>query len=145
MPAKSTVLLWLTKPEYSAFLDQYTRAREVQADSLVDEIPDIADDGSNDWMERRDAEGGNVGWRENGEAIGRSRLRIDARKWLAGQMKPKVYGERKSVELTGKDGGPIQTEQVANDADAFRRRLLSGAIAGTAASGTGEADTGSAG
>jgi phage terminase small subunit len=37
------------------------------------------------------------------------------------------------VEHTGKDGAAIQIEQVQADADAFRRRLLSGAPAGTAA------------
>ena len=43
---------------------------------------------------------------------------------------------RDKVEHTGKDGGPIQTEQVERDADAFARRLLSGAAAGTATGGT---------
>lgn len=74
------------------------RAREAQADAIFDEILDIADDGSNDWMERHDAEGGSIGWKENGEAIGRSRLRIDARKWMAGKLRPKVYGEKLGVE-----------------------------------------------
>lgn len=51
----------------------------------------------------------------------------------------KLYGLlRDKVEHTGKDGGPIQTEQVESDADAFRRRLLSGAPAGTAGSGAQE-------
>ena len=51
----------------------------------------------------------------------------------------KLYGHlRDKVEHTGKDGGPIQTEQVESDADAFRRRLLSGAPAGTAGSGAQE-------
>jgi len=27
------------------------------------------------------------------EAVARSRLRIDARKWMAGKMRPKAYGE----------------------------------------------------
>lgn len=40
------------------------------------------------------------------------------------------------VELAGKDGGPIQTEQVTADANAFRSRLLSSASTGAAASGT---------
>ena len=43
------------------------------------------------------------------------------------------------IEHTGKDGGAIQIEQVTADAHAFTRRLLSGAVAGAAASGTGEA------
>tara|TARA_Y100001963_G_scaffold63556_1_gene88545 strand:+ start:1572 stop:1994 length:423 start_codon:yes stop_codon:yes gene_type:complete len=48
------------------------------------------------------------------------------------------WKETSVQEHTGKDGGPIQTEQVESDADAFRRRLLSGAPAGTAGSGAQE-------
>lgn len=92
MPNKASVFRWLAVN--TSFSDQYARARETQADALVDEILDIADDGSNDWMERHDSEGGNIGWRENGEALRRSQLRIDARKWLAGKMRPKKYSEK---------------------------------------------------
>lgn len=42
------------------------------------------------------------------------------------------------TELTGKDGGPIQTQQMNEDAHAFRSRLLSGIASGTAGSGTGQ-------
>lgn len=92
LPSKSTVCKWLGKqPD---FADQYARAREAQADTLVDEMLDIADDARNDWMERRDDEGGNLGWKENGEAMRRSQLRIDARKWIAGKMRPKKYGDK---------------------------------------------------
>lgn len=100
MPAKSTVMGWLARNEHAGFVDQYTRAREMQADALFDEVLDIADDGSNDWMERHDEEGGNLGWKENGEALNRSRIRIDARKWMAGKLRPKVYGDRQIVDNT---------------------------------------------
>lgn len=107
MPSRQTVFAWLrTRPE---FLDQYRRAKEEAADAMADDIMDIADDGTNDWMEQRSKEGTVIGWRENGEAIGRSRLRVDARKWIASKLKPKVFGDRVQTELTGADGGPIQT------------------------------------
>lgn len=99
MPGKSTVFRWLGAEE--AFRDQYARAREAQADALFDDIIDIADDGSNDWMERHDSEGGNIGWRENGEALNRSKIRIDARKWMAGKLRPKVYGDKQQIEHSG--------------------------------------------
>lgn len=51
MPAKSTVFDWLADHDREAFRTKYAYAREAQADSLVDEMTDIADDGSNDWME----------------------------------------------------------------------------------------------
>lgn len=105
MPNASTVFDWLAKHE--KFAEQYARAREAQADALADEITDIADDASNDWMERNQPD--NPGWQFNGEAARRSQIRIDARKWVASKLKPKKYGDKLSAELSGKDGGPIET------------------------------------
>ena len=99
MPASSTVFKWLS--ENAAFSEQYARAREAQADAVFDEILTIADDGRNDWMERKNADGENIGWMENGEALRRSQLRIDARKWMAGKLRPKKYGDKVDVEHTG--------------------------------------------
>lgn len=103
MPSTSTVCKWLGKN--TEFAEQYARAREAQADTLFDEILDIADDASNDWMERNGEE--NEGWQLNGEHIQRSRLRIDARKWMAGKLKGK-YSEKTVHEHGGIDGAPIQ-------------------------------------
>ena len=33
------------------------------------------------------------------ESVNRARLRIDTRKWLAGKLKPKAYGERQTVDV----------------------------------------------
>jgi hypothetical protein len=96
MPAKSTVFKWLA--EKPAFSDQYARAREAQADALFDDILSIADDGRNDWMERKNKDDQNLGWVENGEALRRSALRVDARKWMAGKLKPKKYGDKLELE-----------------------------------------------
>ena len=98
MPGKSTVFRWLSANE--AFQDHYARARELQAETLFDDVLEIADDARNDWMERRGEE--DVGWAVNGENIQRSKLRIDARKWMAGKLQPKKYGERVEHELSGK-------------------------------------------
>lgn len=87
MPSKASVYLWLTKhPEFS---DMYVRAREDQADTLADEIIEIADDATRDTIVDDD---GNETC--NSEWINRSRLRVDARKWIAAKLKPKKYGER---------------------------------------------------
>jgi hypothetical protein len=101
MPNKSTVFRWLAANE--AFRDQYARARETQADAIFDEILSIADDGHNDWMLRKF--GDDERYVENGEAIRRSVLRIDARKWMAGKLQPKKYGDK--VMHAGADGGPL--------------------------------------
>jgi hypothetical protein len=76
--------------------------------ALAEETLDIADDGRNDWMERNDPK--NQGYEFNGEHVQRSRLRVDARKWFAAKVAPKKYGEKVQQELSGPDGGPIQTK-----------------------------------
>lgn len=107
-PAASTVFLWLA--DDSTFSEQYARAREAQADALFDEILDIADDGRNDWMERKNKDDQNIGWVENGEALRRSALRVDARKWMAGKLKPKKYGDKLELE----HGGRVELVPVIN-------------------------------
>lgn len=99
MPSASTVCRWLAKHE--AFREQYTLAREAQADTLTDEMLDIADDGTNDWMEKKNSEGEVTGVEYNGEAVQRSRLRIDTRKWYASKLAPKKYGEKLDIDHSG--------------------------------------------
>lgn len=104
MPSVRTVLHWLRDKE--DFLRQYTRAKEEQADLLVEEMIDISDDGSNDLMTiTKGYESYEV---ENKEVVNRSKLRVETRKWIASKLKPKKYGDKVQNELTGKDGGPIQ-------------------------------------
>ena len=86
MPDQRTVMRWLSDGRYDAFRQQYARAREMQADTIFDEILDIADDGSNDFMGEDE--------KYNGDAVQRSKLRVDARKWMAGKLAPKKYGEK---------------------------------------------------
>lgn len=101
MPNRTTFFRWLEGSE--ALSNQYARAKEEQADAIFDEILQIADDARNDWMERNGQD--DDGWRANGEHIQRSRLRIDARKWMAGKLRPKKYGEK--VEAEVKHSGQI--------------------------------------
>jgi hypothetical protein len=92
MPAMSTLFKWLR--EHKEFSQQYEKAKEESADALVEEILDIADNGTNDWMESYAKEGEDVAYKINGEHIQRSRLRVDTRKWAASKLKPKKYGDR---------------------------------------------------
>ena len=96
MPAASTIFKWLNAlPD---FAEQYAHAREAQADTLADEIIDIADDGTNDYMADKEEEDG---VRYNGDAVQRSKLRVDARKWVAAKLRPKKYGDKREVEHKG--------------------------------------------
>lgn len=90
MPAKITVNEW--RYRYADFAAQYAQAKLVQADLLAEEMLDIADDGTNDWMESFGEEG-EIGYKLNGEHVNRSRLRIDTRKFLASKLLPKQYGQ----------------------------------------------------
>lgn len=99
MPSQSMVFRWLADERYASFRERYARAREAQADAIFDEMLDIADDGSNDWMERR-REDGSVDEVVNHEHISRSKLRVDARKWMASKLAPKRYGDKLDVVST---------------------------------------------
>lgn len=99
MPAQSTVYLWVSN-DHEGFSEQYARAREAQAHFLADEILEIADDGSNDWVERQQGE--DTITVVDHEHIQRSKVRIDSRKWLMSKLAPKRYGEKLAV--TGADG-----------------------------------------
>ena len=100
MPNKSTVLKWAVE-DVNGFSDQYAKARRIQAESLADEIFDIADDGFNDWMEKQDNNGATGESVLNSEHIQRSRLRVDSRKWYLSKVLPKVYGDKQQVEHSG--------------------------------------------
>ena len=106
LPDARTVHRWLVVND--EFRQQYAHAREAQAETLFDDILEIADDARNDWMVRRGED--DAGWVANGENLQRSRLRVDARKWMASKLAPKKYGDK--VALTGGDetDTPIKTQ-----------------------------------
>lgn len=101
MPHVATVYRWLAAHE--TFRDMYARAREDQADTLADEIIAISDDGSNDTYVT------DAGVAVNVDVVQRSRLRVDARKWVAAKLKPRKYGDFGRQEVSGPEGQPIQT------------------------------------
>ena len=103
MPNKATVLRWLADATHTDFRDRYARAREMQADALFDEALAIADDGSGDWVTDKDGKK-----TLDHEHVQRSRLRVDTRKWAAGKLAPKKYGDK--LQHTGEGGGPIRAE-----------------------------------
>lgn len=100
-PSIQTVFSWIrTKP---GFLDQYARAKQEAADAMSEDILDISDEGTNDWMEKSNSKGKIIGWEVNGEAVQRSKLRVDTRKWLMSKMKPKKYADKIDLTTNGKD------------------------------------------
>lgn len=99
MPSVQTIFTWFRT--YPEFLEQYTRAKQESADAMADEVIDIADNATNDWMVKHGKDDQEY-WQLNGEHVQRSRLRIETRKWLMAKMKPKTYGDKLDVESGGK-------------------------------------------
>ena len=99
MPTERAVRFWATDPNHP-FAPHYARAREAGYHKLADELLEIADDATNDYMMRKrgDEEVEVV----DHDHIARSRLRVDTRKWMLSKVLPKVYGDK--LELGGSVG-----------------------------------------
>ena len=124
LPDMRTVTRWLAK--YEDFRQRYRAAREIQAETLLDEITRIADDSSKDTIMRPDGKGGEVA-AVNREFVERSRLRVQARQWLIAKMHPKKYGEKVDVTHSGAVGSFDLTKIATNDLEHLERILIEAA------------------
>lgn len=106
MPAESSVRGWVLD-DTDGFAARYARAREVGYQTMAEELVDLADDNSRDWIDE------NGERRVDHENVQRSRLMVDTRKWLLSKVLPKIYGDR--LALTDADGGPLQVAVVRYD------------------------------
>lgn len=93
LPAK-TFYEWIDGDEVKS--KQYARACEIRAENIFEDIIDIADDSSQDLL-GVDEYGNRI---ENREFVNRSKLRVDARKWMLSKMMPKKYGEKLDIDHT---------------------------------------------
>ena len=91
MPSMASVMTWLTTK--ADFLEQYTRAREIQAETQFDEMIDIVDQHP-DLARVVDKDGALVEVKFDSSYVQWMKLRIDTRKWTAARMAPKKYNER---------------------------------------------------
>lgn len=113
-PNITTVMDW-NLHDKEGFSKQYARARAAQAEHLFDELLEIADDGTNDWVEKK---GDTPGYDFNGEHYQRSRLRVDTRKWYLSKVLPKKYGDKLDLTTAGKElPAPILGPLVKNVSD----------------------------
>jgi hypothetical protein len=98
----------------------YARAREHQQHLRADELLEIADDSSNDWMEV-ETKAGRLIPVFDPEHTKRSELRVKTRQWLMSRFAPRVFGER--IQL---NASKETREAIAAQSD---RERLEGALA----------------
>lgn len=79
------VYQWLGRQ--AAFAERYRLACEARADTLADELIDIADAPTEDGLTM--------------EEVQLRRLRIDTRKWIAAKLVPKRWGDQQQVATAG--------------------------------------------
>ena len=99
MPSSRTFYSWLDESEDK--VKQYARATEIRAENIFEDMLEIADDGTNDYMTITK---GYIEYNvEDREVTNRSKLRLDARKWMLSKMQPKKYGDKiqQEIELSG--------------------------------------------
>lgn len=95
----STLYLWLhNNPE---FMEAYAQAREIQADVHADGIVDIADQADE----------------ESPAGVGKARLQVDARKWVASKLRPKTWGDHQHIEVDVT--GPVEINFMGMDGKAL--------------------------
>lgn len=85
--------------------ETYQKARVDSTHAIVDACIDIADDGLNDTY----VEDGQV--KTNYDVIARSRLRVEARKWVAERLNPANYGQKTTTALVGPSGGAVEVKR----------------------------------
>ena len=118
MPSLSSVMSWLTtKP---VFLEQYTRAREIQAETQFDELIDIVDQHP-DLSYVTGKNGEQIEVKFDSSYVAWMKLRVDTRKWTAARMAPKKYGEYKPPEE--KVDSMIVDGEIKNVMDVAIKRL----------------------
>ena len=108
LPHLSTFLDWISANKAKS--EQYARAMEIRGELLFEEMIDIADDGTNDWMDKYGKDGEIIGSQINTEHVQRSKLRVDTRKWYLSKLNPKKFGDKIDANLNHE--GKIQLEQI---------------------------------
>ena len=104
MPYPSTIRAWARNiPEFG---EKYAIARDNQLEYWADEMIDMADDKSEDIL---------PDGKPNNAKVNRDRLGLDTRKFLLSHLKPEKYGQKMVQEISGPNGGPLETTNVSKE------------------------------
>jgi hypothetical protein len=96
---------WLAADEARSAM--YARAREDRSDTYAEEMVGISDEAD---VKITNGPDGEQRIALDAAAVARNRLRVDARKWVASKLKPRVYGDK--LEL----GGEVKLTTVTDEA-----------------------------
>jgi hypothetical protein len=92
MPSRRAIQYWLSR--FPEFREKYECAMMLLGEFWAHEIIEIADDSSRDFIITE------TGRRAvDHENINRSRLKVDARRWLLSKILPKRYGDRVQADV----------------------------------------------
>ena len=109
IPSRPTVYTWLDckHDNYDeSFFNNYVRACEDRADRIFEEILTISDKQGKDIIK---VDGKEI---TNHNVINRSRLMVDARKWILSKMNPKKYGEASLLKIANPDGTELKINAI---------------------------------
>ena len=121
MPSATTIKKWVredakeNETDKEGFATLYARAKDEQADSLVEEMLDIADDKTKDTVSTEFGESGNA------VAVARARLQIDTRKFIAAKLKPKKYGDKLDLTSLGEKINQVPVILTKQDVEALNK------------------------
>jgi Bacteriophage Sf6, terminase small subunit-like len=115
MPCIATIFVWFSK--HPSFVENYTRARTLQAEVYFDQMVAIADtpEKAVKRVTRPGPKGGDQVETTETDATEHRRLRIETRKWVLGRMLPQKYGDKTQVEMSGRVDGTISI--IASEVD----------------------------
>lgn len=96
MPCRNKVYDWKDSCEENG--GRFARARDMGALAIFEEVLEIADNGTNDWMEKYGQDGEAIGYELNGEHVQRSKLRVETRLKYLAILDSAKYGNKQRIE-----------------------------------------------
>lgn len=123
LPSQEAFSKWILQNEEAR--SRYALAKSAQADYIFDNVNQIAAETTAETSFHKKDANGNYEYDAVGnpvlvkysvclspEVIAHKRLRVDALKWTAGKLKPKLYGDKTVQEHQGPNGGAIPVAAV---------------------------------
>lgn len=107
MPGWRAVYNWIAAD--ADFATRVAHARDIGFDAIAEDVLEIADDGTNDYMKRKRKDGSTENVLDT-EHVQRSKLRIETRLKLLACWNPKKYGTKQTVDVGNKEGETLKVD-----------------------------------